>query len=98
MFTSNFFIIQAKTNITKTLRQLPDKSLHLAIDIWTSSAGLAILGVKCQYITEDWEMKSHVIEFKEFPETHTAHNIRNKMTRLITEELEIPWRTVSQCQ
>ena len=47
----------------------------ITTDIWTSRATMGYVTVTCHFLTDDWELKSVVLETTEIEESHTAENI-----------------------
>jgi hypothetical protein len=67
---------------------MPDGSLHLIVDVWTSKQQQAVLGFKVQFI-KDWILRTLVLGFKHFPEKHTGENIREKLIKILEESYSI---------
>ena len=64
----------------KELHELKSKQIHLVIDIWTTKNNVsAVMGVKAQFVTLNWKLKQFVLGFIDFPEYHTAVNIRTRL-------------------
>ena len=47
----------------------------ITIDIWTSQATMGYATITCHFLTDDWELKSVVLETTQIEESHTAENI-----------------------
>jgi len=52
--------------------------LHFCVDIWSTKQKESVLGVKTQYVDEDWNMRTDTIGFLSFPESHTGVNIKER--------------------
>lgn len=61
----------------KLVRQNISKASHYAIttDAWTSRANHAYTTLTVHYIDNEYSLRSHILETREFAESHTAHNI-----------------------
>ena len=51
------------------------KYCSITTDIWTSRATMGYVAVTCHFLTDDWELKSVVLETAQIEESHTAENI-----------------------
>ena len=47
----------------------------ITTDIWTSQTIMEYVTVTCHFLTDDWELKSVVLETTQIEESHTAENI-----------------------
>ena len=47
----------------------------ITTDLWSSRAKQSYIAVTIHYLTASFEMKSHLIETKEFAEAHTGEMI-----------------------
>lgn len=47
----------------------------ITTDIWTSRATMGYVTVTCHFLTDNWEMKSVVLETTQVEDSHTAENI-----------------------
>uniref|UniRef100_A0A8C5NCM1 BED-type domain-containing protein n=1 Tax=Gouania willdenowi TaxID=441366 RepID=A0A8C5NCM1_GOUWI len=61
-------------------------SIALTIDIWTSVATEAYLGVTCHFLGEDWGMESHSLTTMPLEERHTATNIAEWIEDILAEK------------
>lgn len=82
----NFILLQVKTNIKAELSRMPPKSLNIMLDIWTSSQKVSVIGFTAQY-EKDWKICQSTLGFKEFSESHTAANIKNRVEEYLFSEL-----------
>ena len=49
----------------------------LTTDIWTSRHNEAYTGITIHFVNATYQLKSYLLETLEFPEAHTASNMRN---------------------
>ena len=54
-------------------------------DLWTSRAKHAYTGLTVHNIAGDFSLQSHLLETKEFPDTHTANNIAIELEAILQE-------------
>jgi len=47
----------------------------ITTDLWTSQATMGYLTVTCHFLTNDWELKSTVLDTVQIQDSHTAENI-----------------------
>ncbi|XP_063324202.1 E3 SUMO-protein ligase ZBED1-like [Pelmatolapia mariae] len=57
----------------------------LTADVWTSRATEAYLGVSCHFLSEDWKMKSFILDTMPLEERHTGANIVTWMEEVLTK-------------
>ena len=69
-------------------RMTKSEYCSLTTDLWTSRATQGFMTVTCHFLTEDWELKSAVLETVHVDEAHTADNLASILTR-ITDEWNI---------
>ena len=69
-------------SIVKKLRDQLAKIEYCSIttDIWTSRATMGYVTVTCHFLTDEWELKSVVLETTQIEESHTAENIAAMLT------------------
>ena len=58
---------------------------HYAIttDLWTSRANQAYCCVTIHYITSDYMLRSHLLETKEFSDSHSAENVAEELISIL---------------
>ncbi len=61
---------QLKNDLAQTC-----ESISLSLDVWTSSNHLSILAIIGHWLTEDFEYRERLIEFKEIIGPHTGENM-----------------------
>ena len=54
-------------------------------DLWTSRARHAYTGLTVHYINDAFTLQSHLLETREFPDSHTATNIAEELEGIIQE-------------
>ena len=54
-------------------------------DIWTSRANHAYTGLTVHYIDSSYTLQCHLLETKEFPDSHTAVNIQEEVTKIFDD-------------
>ena len=47
----------------------------ITTDLWTSQATMGYVTVTCHFLTDDWELKSVVLDTAQIQDSHTAENI-----------------------
>lgn len=82
----NRMILQLKAAQKSSLQGLPNGTIHLIIDIWTSLQHKSVLGIKAQFLTKDWSMQQMVLGFLHFPVSHTGEEIQNKLTDFLATD------------
>ena len=60
-------------------------SYAVTTDLWTSRAKHAYTGLTVHYISGDFSLQSHLLETKEFPDSHTATNIADELEAILHE-------------
>ena len=60
-------------------------TVALTTDIWTSRANHGYTGLTIHHINKDFDLNHHLLETKEFPESHTAVNVANELTTILAE-------------
>ena len=60
---------------------------HFAIttDIWTSRASHSYIGMTMHYVSEAFELQSHMLGTSEFPESHTAENVVEALQHILQD-------------
>ena len=61
------------------------KSYALTADIWTSHANHSYTGLTVHYIMKDYQLASHLLGTKEFPELYTGSNIADELLVILDE-------------
>ena len=59
------------------------ESVSLTTDCWSSKATHSYMTVTCHLLTEDFELKSFVLETAEMRESHTAENVEAKFDEIL---------------
>jgi len=64
-------------NATEELHRQLMRVEHCSIttDLWTSQATMGYVTVTCHFLTDDWEIKSAVLDTVQIQDSHTAENI-----------------------
>lgn len=79
---------QTKQNVHEELnfvRSSDHVKLCLTTDLWTSRANESYLAVTGHYITEQFELKSLLIQCSQFEEAHSSTNIQEKILNIVNE-------------
>ena len=63
--------------VLKEIREA--QSVSFTTDIWTSGQMVAYMTVTAHLISNDWEMRSFVLETRQMDESHTAVNIAERL-------------------
>ena len=73
-----------KERITK---QMTDDACFFSIttDLWSSRAKKSYIAVTIHYLTRSFEMRSHLIETKEFAEAHTGETISEVLEQILCD-------------
>lgn len=58
--------------------------VHLSADLWSSILRESVLGVRVQYIDEDWTLQHGTIGFRAFSNRHTGEHIRDEFEKIIS--------------
>ncbi|XP_034034592.1 zinc finger BED domain-containing protein 1-like [Thalassophryne amazonica] len=74
---------QEKLRIVTELSQAP--SVALTTDRWTSRGTESYITVTAHYITENWEMRSPVLQTRPLYESHTSSNLAQVLTEAVAE-------------
>ena len=71
----------------KRIEKVIDTATYYAVttDMWTSRAKHAYTGLTIHYICEEFTLQSHLLETREFPNSHTAANIAEELKGIIQE-------------
>jgi len=77
-----YYQLQAVKRLKSKISSLSPKSCHFVVDIWSSRAKEAVIGIKTQFIDDDWSLMNYVVGFKHFPDHHTAANVRKKFNSI----------------
>ena len=77
-----------KANQKKELQGIKSQFINLMLDIWSTGRQESVLGLQAQFITNGI-LKTVVLGFLAFPETHTADNLRAKVEKHLQEEYDI---------
>lgn len=64
------------------------KSINILLDIWSTRKQEAVLGIQAKII-KNWKLKTVLLGFLDFPEAHTADNIRRKVENHLSKQYEI---------
>ncbi|CAG7734977.1 unnamed protein product [Allacma fusca] len=64
------------------IASMPPKRLHGITDIWTTKSQQSVIGVRLQFITNDFRLQNKTVAFEEFPDDHTGVNIRKKIAEI----------------
>lgn len=62
--------------------------IALTCDAWTSTATQSFVTFTTHYITDDWQLQSHVLQTRVMYESHTAANV-NAMFHSVTDEWKL---------
>ena len=68
-------------------KQIMDDAQYFSIttDLWTSRAKQSYIAVTIHYLTTSFEMRSHLIETKEFAEAHTGETLSDVLEEILAE-------------
>ena len=61
------------------------RAFGFTTDMWTSRSTHSYVSFTVHFITDEYHLKHHLLETKEFTEAHTAENIAEEMTSIISE-------------
>ncbi|XP_041375019.1 zinc finger BED domain-containing protein 4-like [Gigantopelta aegis] len=73
---------ECRAYVISSLKNVP---VALMTDGWTSRATQSYVTITTSHITEDWNLKSFVLQTRELPESHTGVNIAQVLTDAISE-------------
>jgi len=72
-----------KEDVTK---QLKDADYYcIMTDMWSSWAKQSYIAVTIHYLTDSFDMRSHLLETKEFPEAHIGDMIVESLQQILME-------------
>ena len=72
--------------LVKTFADLPDgRRLSFTFDGWTSSNMTPYIAVTAHYVDKDWQLRRHLIAFRNLPGSHTGLNIATLLYNIICE-------------
>ena len=74
----------------------PNGHYSITTDLWTSRANQAYCCVTIHYITPDFILRSHLLETKEFSDSHSAENVAEEL-RSILDQWEVSTEKCSCC-
>ena len=57
----------------------------ITTDMWTSRAKQAFSAITVHYVTNEFKLQSHLLETREFPESHTGVNIAQEIEEVLGE-------------
>ena len=80
--------------IKQSIRAATGGTIHLLFDLWSSKSKWSVLGIKIQYI-QNGELKTRIVGFKHFSQSHTGENIRETIVKLLKEDLGLNQDQVS---
>eukprot|EP00118_Oscarella_pearsei_P005687 m.26176 g.26176 ORF g.26176 m.26176 type:complete len:173 (+) comp29152_c0_seq1:383-901(+) len=71
----------------KRIKNALQSACHFAIttDLWTSRARHAYTGLTVHYINEQFDLNHHLLETKEFGESHTGANIADELAEILQD-------------
>jgi len=73
--------VSLKQDVTK---QLKDADYYcITTDMWSSRAKQSYIAVTIHYLTGSFDMRSHLLETKEFPEAHTGDMIAESLEQIL---------------
>ena len=62
------------------MKQLKDADFYcITTDMWSSRAKQSYIAVTIHYLTDSFDMRSHLLETNEFPEAHTGDMIAKSL-------------------
>ena len=76
-------------NLKRLANQISPGCGHLILDMWSDRQKLAVLGIKMQFITTDWELKNVTVAFRHFTTEHTSDEIRKAFDAVLKGTLGI---------
>jgi len=72
-----------KEDVTK---QLKDADYYcITKDMWSSRAKQSYIAITIHYLTDSFDMRSHLLRTKEFPEAHTSDMIVESLLQILME-------------
>ncbi len=72
---------QEKVRIQQKIEVIKD--FGLTTDIWTSRAKHAYISLTIHYIDDAFQLQSHLLGTREFPESHNAENINDELQEIV---------------
>jgi hypothetical protein len=59
--------------------------IHISCDLWTSPNSLAVLGIVAHYVTEDGQLKHHVLALKDIDGEHDGSNLAAAVLEVVDD-------------
>jgi len=58
----------------------------MTLDFWSSIQAKSVLGIKVQFLDDDWVLRNITIGFKHFQTATTAENLKSAVENLLLKE------------
>ncbi|KAF0419081.1 zinc finger bed domain-containing protein ricesleeper 2-like [Gigaspora margarita] len=78
----SFTIVEEmQTNVQIELQEILEK-FAFSLDVWTSTAVKAYMGIIVHYINKDWQLQQKTLDFIEIECSHTGANLANELINI----------------
>ena len=75
-----------KTRVLKLVQSISDRDYYaITTDLWTSRANHSYCCLTIHYVSADFTLQSHLLETKEFPDSHTAENVAEELKGILNQ-------------
>ena len=74
--------LQTKGTVIEMLKE--PSHIALTTDIWTSVATQSYITVTAHFVSSNWELRTYLLQTMNFPESHTAENIGDKLKDILS--------------
>lgn len=76
---------QTKAELKMELGPECNYSVCLTTDLWTSRSNESYIAVTGHYMTDDFELKTILLDCRNFQDSHTSENIQEMLTNIVAE-------------
>jgi len=63
--------------VNEELKLISNQRIHIITDLWSTKSLESVLGIKIQYLNDDFKMINKTLSFVQFDDSHTGVNIRD---------------------
>ena len=76
-------LYETERRVTRLLKSTNNGLYSITTDLWISKANQAYCCVTIHYITPDFILRNHLLETKEFSDSHSAENVAEELTSVL---------------
>jgi len=74
-----------KAHVLKLVQSISDRDYYAITTNWTSRANHSYCCLTIHYVSDDFILQSHLLETKEFPDSHTAENVAEELKGILNQ-------------